>query len=83
MDTGEHIAIDTPFTEANSRYRALEGQARRLADAMIDHTAALHRTYHNGHVKWDKCRRSLCQFTQLRLRMEDIEFDSESTIGMA
>ena len=76
MDTGEFIAIDHPFTEGNKAYRKLLDKARHLTKAMINHTTAIHNTYHKK-VKggWCNCNMSICRHTQWVIEFEGLELE--------
>lgn len=76
MDTGEHIAIEEPFTEANRRYRQLQEKLYRIANIAVQHTKVIHRTYHKQvYGGWKACRRSICRHTQMMMLTENLDMD--------
>lgn len=76
MDTGEYLAIDASFDEANESYRQVASQARRLVRELVQHTVSLHKIYHNkAKGGWDKCNLTLCRRTQMFLEIEGLEFE--------
>lgn len=76
MDTGEYIAIDASFDEANATNRTLANQVVRLAKELVQHTKSIHRHYHDkAKGGWDKCNMTLCLRTQMFLENEGLEFE--------
>lgn len=75
MDTGEFLAIDHSFTEGNKAYRRMVDKVLRVSKAMVDHTKAIHNTYHKKKCGWEKCNMSICRHTQWVVEFEELEFE--------